>query len=130
MPLKALTVVLFSVVLGVAWSTMANAENAVNAPEARAHKLPFQAIANGHNLQPRDDQLKSLHIFDLTTQESATVDRLYQELEGLARTQASSVGRRQLVARDAPENGAPTADNGERDRDQELDRKLNICRGC
>ena len=128
MPLKALTVVLFSVVLGVAWSTMANAENAVNAPEARAHKLPFQAIANGHNLQPRDDQLKSLHIFDLTTQESATVDRLYQELEGPARTQASSVGRRQPVTRD--ENGAPTADSAGRDQDQELDRKLNICRGC
>ena len=58
MPLKALTVVLFSVVLGVAWSTVANGENAVKTPEAQAHKLPFQAITNGHNLQPRDDQLK------------------------------------------------------------------------
>ena len=128
MPLKALTVVLFSVVLGVAWSTVANGENAVNAPGAQAHKLPFQAITNGHNLQPRDDQLKSLNIFDLTTQESATVDRLYQELEGPARTQASSVGRRQPVTRD--ENGAPTADSAGRDQDQELDRKLNICRDC
>ena len=126
MPLKALTVVQFSVVLADAWSTVSNGENAANSPEAQAHKLPFQAITNGHNLQPRDDQLKS--VFDLTTQESAPVDRLYQELEGPARTQASSVGRRQPVTRD--ENGAPTADSAGRDQDQELDRKLNICRGC
>ena len=44
------------------------------------HDLPMRAIVHGHNIQPRDDQLKTLGYPDLTAQEADEVDRLYQEI--------------------------------------------------
>jgi hypothetical protein len=43
------------------------------------HELPLHAVAHGHNIQPRADQLKALGYFDLTAQETGEVDRLYRE---------------------------------------------------
>ena len=44
------------------------------------HRGPWP-IAQGHNLQPRADQLKAMRKEDLTPQESLEVDRLYRQLE-------------------------------------------------
>jgi hypothetical protein len=44
------------------------------------HGLPMRAVVHGHNVQPRNDQLKALGYFDLTPQEADEVDRLYQEI--------------------------------------------------
>jgi len=38
-------------------------------------------IQHGHNLQPREDQLRAMQRQDLTPQESREVDRLYERLE-------------------------------------------------
>jgi hypothetical protein len=38
-------------------------------------------IQQGHNLQPRADQLRAMRKEDLTTRESIEVDRLYRQLE-------------------------------------------------
>jgi hypothetical protein len=45
-----------------------------------AHALPMRAIVNGHNIQPRGDNLNALGYSDLTSQESEEVDRLYRQL--------------------------------------------------
>jgi hypothetical protein len=42
--------------------------------------LPMRAIVNGHNVQPRGDNLKALGYSDLTSQEAEEVDRLYRQL--------------------------------------------------
>jgi hypothetical protein len=44
------------------------------------HELPLHAVAHGHNIQPRADQLQALGYSDLTAQEAGEVDRLYREL--------------------------------------------------
>ena len=52
------------------------------------HELPMRAIVQGHNIQPRGDQLKALGYADLTPQQADEVDRLYRQLMRLStRTQ-------------------------------------------
>jgi hypothetical protein len=124
------------VALGAAWSAMAAAAgNVVGAPEPLARKLPYHAIANGHNQQPRVDQLKSLRISDLTPEESKEVDRLYQQLEKFSGTPLSSslsqaaVGYRASRARDGRGERAMTP-KAENYLHQGVDSMLKICRGC
>ena len=73
--LLASQVALVAVAIGPAWS-----ESSVGG-DRRAHKLPFQPIVGGHNLQPRQDQLDSVHVSDLDAAELAQVERMYWELE-------------------------------------------------
>jgi len=48
--------------------------------QSSTRKLRFQAIVNGRNLQPRDDQLKSLLVNDISRQDWEKIDRLYDRL--------------------------------------------------
>ena len=54
------------------WFDTARADSASIGTTAPAkssnHKLRFHAIMNGHNLQPRDDQLKPLLVNDISQQ--------------------------------------------------------------
>jgi hypothetical protein len=56
--------------------SLARAEEAKPLP----HPGPWP-IQQGHNLQPRADQLNAMRKEDLTLQESLEVDRLYRQLE-------------------------------------------------
>ena len=49
-------------------------------PKPLPHPGPWP-IQQGHNLQPRADQLKAMRKQDLTAPESLEVDRLYRQLE-------------------------------------------------
>jgi hypothetical protein len=60
------------------------------------HALPMHAIVNGHNLQPRDDQLKALGFSDVTPQQADEVDQLYRQL------MRSNLVENQIASRDAP----------------------------
>jgi hypothetical protein len=106
--------------------------NVAGAPESSTRKLPYQAIANGHSLQPRVDQLKSLRILGLTPEKSQEVDRLYQHLEKLSCTPLSSIASEAAVvcrARDVRGERVMTP-KAEKYLDQGLDNTLKICRGC
>jgi hypothetical protein len=63
------------------WLNTAHADSASIGTTAPAkssnHKLRFHAIMNGHNLQPRDDQLKPLLVNDISQQGWEKIDRLY-----------------------------------------------------
>lgn len=66
-------------VLSMAWLyavSPGRAEEAKSLP----HPGPWP-IQHGHNLQPREDQLRAMQRRDLTPQESREVDRLYEQLE-------------------------------------------------
>ena len=56
--------------------SIASAEQAKPLP----HPGPWP-IQQGHNLQPRADQLKAMRKQDLTTLESLEIERLYRQLE-------------------------------------------------
>jgi hypothetical protein len=56
--------------------SLGRAEEAKSVP----HPGPWP-IQHGHNLQPREDQLRAMQRQDLTPQESGEVDRLYKQLE-------------------------------------------------
>jgi hypothetical protein len=60
------------------WMPVANSTSSSNTPTRRG--LPMRAIVNGHNVQPRGDNLKALGYSDLTSQEAEEVDRLYRQL--------------------------------------------------
>ena len=69
----------------IAAATLAISTNAVTAEtnvnlDSTGHRLPMHAIVNGHNIQPRSDNLKAPGYSDLTLQEAAVVDRLYRQL--------------------------------------------------
>jgi hypothetical protein len=118
------------------WLDTARADSASIGITAPAHssnnKLRFQAIVNGHNLQPRDDQLKSLLVNDISQQDWEKIDRLYDRLlvhnSQPPFLSSSAVERRPLITDNVPGNAASTVQA--EDVDQELDGKLNICRGC
>ena len=48
--------------------------------QAAPHQLPMHAVVNGHNVQPRTDQLQALGTADTSSAENAEVDELYREL--------------------------------------------------
>jgi hypothetical protein len=56
----------------------------------------MHAIVNGHDLQPRDDQLKALGFSDVTPQQADEVDQLYRQL------MRSNLVENQIASRDAP----------------------------
>ena len=69
----------------------------VSFADTRAHHaLPMHAIVNGHDLQPRDDQLKALGFSDVTPQQADEVDQLYRQL------MRSNLVENQITSRDAP----------------------------
>ena len=68
---------MFGVVLVVSSVLMANAGHAEQA--LPVHKGPWP-IHNGHNTQPTEMQLRSLHVQDITPDQAREIDRLYSEL--------------------------------------------------
>ena len=70
-------------VTALVWGGLEAAAVPANAEDVqpKPHRLPFQPIINGHDVQPRRDQLDQLHMSDLTPPELQTVERLYWELE-------------------------------------------------
>jgi hypothetical protein len=60
------------------WMPATNSASSSSTPTRRG--LPMRAIVNGHNVQPRGDNLKALGYSDLTSQEAEEVDRLYRQL--------------------------------------------------
>jgi hypothetical protein len=72
--------------IAIAAATLAISTSAVMAAESNVnldptgHRLPMHAIANGHNIQPRSDNLKALGYSDLTLQAAEEVDHLYRQL--------------------------------------------------
>ena len=71
--------------IAITAATLAISTNAVMAEtnvnlDSTGHRLPMHAIVNGHNIQPRSDNLKALGYSDLTSQEAEEVDQLYRQL--------------------------------------------------
>jgi hypothetical protein len=60
------------------------------------HVLPMRAIVNGHNLQPREDQLKALGLSDVTPKQADEVDQLYRQLMQSSRVE------NEIASSDAP----------------------------
>jgi len=58
---------------------LANVVYAEQAPPI--HKGPWP-IRNGHNYQPTEKELRSLHLQDVTPDEAREIDRLYDQLLG------------------------------------------------
>jgi|ERR1700747_2724532 hypothetical protein len=136
MSLRSIAMLICAAALVYSWLDTARADSASIGITAPAHssnnKLRFQAIVNGHNLQPRDDQLKSLLVNDISQQDWEKIDRLYDRLlvhnSQPPFLSSSAVERRPLITDNVPGNAASTVQA--EDVDQELDGKLNICRGC
>jgi hypothetical protein len=135
MSLRSITILVCALALAHSWSDNARADDksrsVTGAVHSSTHRPRFQAIVNGHNLQPRDDQLRSLHIKDLTPQESRMIDRLYQRL--LAQNSRSpyfSSSADGLVGENVHGDPAGIGIAQAEDVERELDGRLNICRGC
>lgn len=47
--------------------------------QSQFHKGPWP-IRNGHNYQPTENELKALHLRDVTPDEAVEIDRLYNQL--------------------------------------------------
>lgn len=76
-------------------------------------------IHNWHDQQPTQDQLKALHLHDVTPNEAQEVDRLYDKLL----SNSKRVDHRQSTDREA--------DDDINKENRLLDRELQgICRGC
>jgi hypothetical protein len=69
------------IVFGVALA-LANIGSAEDAP--LLHKEPWP-IRNGHNFQPTEHELTTLHLEDVTPDQAREIDRLYDQL--LARSE-------------------------------------------
>jgi hypothetical protein len=52
---------------------------------AQTRQLPRQSIVHGQRLQPRESDLVSLSITDVSPSQAAEIDRLYRELLHCAR---------------------------------------------
>ena len=63
-----------AVALGTSSSLAANAEGG-----PPLHSGPWP-IHNGHNYQPTEDQLRALHLEDVTPDQAREIDRLYDQL--------------------------------------------------
>jgi hypothetical protein len=134
MSLRSIAMLICAAALVYSWFDTARADSAsigTTAPaQSSNNKLRFQAIVNGRNLQPRDDQLKSLLVNDISQQDWEKIDRLYDRLlvHNSQPPSSSAVERRPLIADNVRGNAASTV--RAEDVDRELDGKLNICRGC
>jgi hypothetical protein len=64
-------------VLVVSSLSLANAGYAAQVPPV--HKGPWP-IHNGHNTQPTEMELRSLHVQDVTPDQAREIERLYGEL--------------------------------------------------
>jgi hypothetical protein len=62
----------------VASLLLANIGFAENAPPL-LHKEPWP-IHNGHNYQPSENELRALHLEDVTPDQAREIDRLYDQL--------------------------------------------------
>jgi hypothetical protein len=136
MSLRSIAMLVCAAALVYSWFDTARADSAsigtTGPAQSSNHKLRFQAIVNGNNLQPRDDQLKSLLVKDISQQDWEKIDRLYDRLlvhnSQPPFLSSSAVDQRPLIADNVRGNAANTVQAD--DVDQELDGKLNICRGC
>jgi hypothetical protein len=68
---------IFVAVLVVSSLLLANAGQAEQVPPV--HKGPWP-IRNGRNYQPTENELRSLHLRDVTPDQAREIDRLYGEL--------------------------------------------------
>ena len=84
MSLKSIAMLICATALVYSSSDTARADGAssdtTSTIQSPTYKLRFQAMVNSHNLQPRDDQLKSLHVNDISQQDWEKGDRLYERL--------------------------------------------------
>ena len=69
--------IIFGAVLVVSSLSLANVGYAGQVP--LVHKGPWP-IHNGHNTQPTENGLRSLHLRDVTPDQAREIDRLYSEL--------------------------------------------------
>jgi hypothetical protein len=63
-----------TIALGTPTALAANAESA-----PPLHSGPWP-IHNGHNYQPTEDELRALHLEDVTPDQAREIDRLYDQL--------------------------------------------------
>jgi len=68
---------IFSVVLAVSSLLLANLGYADQAPPVHKGAWP---IRNGHNYQPTENELRALHLEDVTPDQAREIDRLYDQL--------------------------------------------------
>jgi hypothetical protein len=103
-------------VSGVALSFLGTPAFAEEAPPVHQGDWPIQ---NGHDQQPTQDELNSLHLHDVTPNQAQEVDRLYDKL---------------LSNSERLDHGPSTDSGADDDIDKEnrlLDKQLQgICRGC
>jgi hypothetical protein len=89
------------------------------AEEAKPPRHPGPwPIQQGHDLQPRADQLKAMGREDITAQESREIDRLYRQLEAnsqemLDRSRASREKLRGGFCRNGGQVNRPAALSGD-----------------
>ena len=69
--------IVFGVALAVASLLLADTGSADNVSQPRKGPWP---IRSGHNYQPTEQELRSLHQEDLTPDQAREVDRLYEQL--------------------------------------------------
>ena len=70
----------FGIALVVSSLLLANVGYAEQLPPV--HKGPWP-IRDGRNYQPTENELKSLHLQDVTPDEAREIDRLYNQLLGI-----------------------------------------------
>jgi hypothetical protein len=71
---------IFGIALVVSSLLLANVGYAEQLPPV--HKGPWP-IRDGRNYQPTENELKSLHLQDVTPDEAREIDRLYNQLLGI-----------------------------------------------
>lgn len=71
---KTVTTALSLVLIAASVTAFAEIQSAL------ARQLPRQAIVHGRNLQPRENDLKSLGITDVSPLQAAEIDKLYRDL--------------------------------------------------
>ena len=134
MSLKSIAMLICATALVYSSSDTARADGAssdsTSTIQSSTYKVRFQAIVNSHNLQPRDDQLKSLHVNDISRKDWEKIDRLYERLlahnSGAPFYSSSATRQHPRIADNVRGNAASIAQA----EDRELDGKLHICRGC